>query len=84
MCLSLGAFQLYLPLVGMALVFGVLAVVDRKLVQGLALIICTAIIGSLLHGFLFDLRHGDEVRRLEQSITELQNLMGKPGGYPGK
>ncbi len=82
MSISLGTFQVYLPLAGLALVFGVLAVVDRKLVQGLALIICTAVIGSLLHGFLLDLRHGDELRGFENSLRELQDLPSKPDSRP--
>lgn len=84
MCLFLATVQVYLPLAGLALVFGVLAVVDRKLVQGLALIICTAVIGSLLHGFLFDLRHGEELRGIEKSLRELQGLPRAPGGPSGR
>ncbi|MDD4872324.1 MAG: hypothetical protein PHR77_17370 [Kiritimatiellae bacterium] len=77
MAISLASVQVYLPLCIVTIVFGILAVVDKKPIQGLVLILFATVIVSAFHGYLFDQRHGAEVKEMEQSMKKLQEMIKK-------
>lgn len=81
MTISLTTLEAYLPLLALALVFGVIAVVNRTPVQGLALILVTIIGGALFNGWLFELRCGEDLRdfgrKMERTSRDLEREASK-------
>lgn len=77
MAISLDGFQIYIPLCLVAVVFGIIVVVDNKPINGLVLILVAIVIVSIFHNYLFKLRHGDEIEEIEQSMKQLEEFFKK-------
>jgi hypothetical protein len=78
MAITLTAADIYIPLSCLALVFGVLAVMDRKPIQGLLLILAITILGSLLGNYLIEKRTNEESQKFNNQMQKtLDALRGK-------
>lgn len=50
---------------------------DQKPVQGIVLLLSTVILGAAIQGFLFEHRHGAEMREQAESLRKLEQAQGE-------
>ena len=73
---SVSSFTIYVPLLLLALVFGVLDVVDRRPLRGLGVIMFTVLVGALVHGSSMEREFGESLRQMSRELESLQNTLG--------
>jgi hypothetical protein len=78
MILSLLNIEFYIPLATLALVFGVLAVADRKPIQGLILILIVTVLCTLIADYLSKKRIGAAMQEINNQMKPFEEALKKP------